>query len=65
MTLFNSANKRAITGSGVPFGTNIPFHPAPSTPDKPASASVGTSGMMAIRLFPATPKAFNFPDLIC
>src|SRR5262249_35736188 len=54
-----------ITGWGVPAGAKRPFHTIASTPGRPASAVVGTSGSSARRDGPATASARSFPDLMC
>ena len=41
---------------GVPAGTNIAFQLPTSSPLKPCSSAVGTSGSAVIRLVPVTPR---------
>src|SRR5206468_10960265 len=54
----------AITGSGVPAGTKSAVH-CVNTTGKPASVSVGTSGIDASRLSPQVASTRSLPALTC
>ncbi len=59
-----SACSSATTSFGVPAGANTPYHVDISSPGKPASASVGTSGSSGERLGVITASGRSLPPLI-
>ena len=61
----SAADSLATTGSGVPAGASTTFHSYASAPGTPASASVGTSGRMGVRLPEVTARARSLPLWMC
>jgi len=51
--------------SGVPFGRKNAFQTLASTPGRPCSPVVGTSGMIGTRLGAITAMALTLPSLAC
>src|SRR5258706_5707454 len=60
-SLLISVLSAAITGCGVPAGATMPHHEPTSTPDRPASTSVGTSGRLCERHELVTASALALP----
>ncbi len=55
---------RETISLGVPAGANTPYHDTASYPGNPDSATVGTSGAIAVRAALVTASARSFPELI-
>jgi len=58
-------DRRSCTSAGRPAGAKTPCQPVMTTPGRPASARVGTSGSAAMRFSPVTAMARSLPSLIC
>src|ERR1700686_1939147 len=68
-SVFNAAlisrDSAATISGGVPAGASRPNQTLVSKPGRPASAMVGTSGVIAARLDCATASATSSPDCTC